>query len=106
MFFSKNTKDHIVNQLSSELGIARTSDLGLYLRVPLLHTPMTKVNFQFLIDRVKKKLSGWKADSLSFAGRVALAQSCLLSLPTYIMQTTPIPAGICMEIESLCKNFI
>ncbi|XP_057418408.1 uncharacterized protein LOC130712598 [Lotus japonicus] len=106
VFFSKNTETNLAEQLSNSLEIQQTHNLGMYLGVPLLHSRMTKDNFNFLIDKVKKKLSGWKASSLSFAGRVSLTQSCLLSLPSYVMQTTPIPLGVCKEVEKLCRNFI
>lgn len=106
VFFSKNVQDSLAGLISEKLGINQTHNLGMYLGVPLLHSRMTKDNFQFLIYKVKKKLSSWKVKTLSFAGRVSLTQSCLFSLPTYVMQTTPIPLGICKEIEKLCRNFI
>ncbi|XP_057428997.1 uncharacterized protein LOC130722320 [Lotus japonicus] len=106
VFFSKNTNAVIAGQLASKLGIQQTHNLGMYLGVPLLHSRMIKENFSFLIDKVRRKLSGWKAKSLSFAGRVSLTQTCLLNLPAYVMQTTPIPMGVCQDIEKLCRDFI
>lgn len=55
---------------------------------------------------MKKKMSGWKASSLSFAGRVTLAQAFLSTIPGYVMQTCAIPVMVCDEAEKLCKNFI
>lgn len=106
VFFSKNVNDSLVSQLSAKLGIERTSNLGMYLGVPLLYSRMTKDNFKFLVDKVRKRLSSWKSKTLSLAGRISLMQSCLLSLSAYIMQTTPIPIGIYKKIETLCRNFI
>ncbi|CAN1122260.1 hypothetical protein LINPERHAP2_LOCUS1265 [Linum perenne] len=42
-----------------------------------------------------KKLSSWKAKSLSLAGRVTLAQSVLSAIPAYAMQTSLLPNTTC-----------
>lgn len=55
---------------------------------------------------MRKKLSGWKAPSLSFAGRISLAQSSLCNISGYILQTAPIPAVVCEEVEKSCRDFI
>ncbi|PNX96332.1 hypothetical protein L195_g019536 [Trifolium pratense] len=39
-------------------------------------------------------------------GRITLTQSVLAALPTYVMQTTILPQGICNKIEKLMRNFI
>lgn len=55
---------------------------------------------------MKKKLSGWKATSLSFAGRITLAQASLDNISGYVMQASVIPSSACDEAERLCRNFI
>ena len=50
------------------LGFASTPNLGKYLGIPIKHlgTPM---DVNFVLDRVKQKLAGWKANLLSPVGR-------------------------------------
>lgn len=72
----------------------------------MVHDRKVVETYAFMVDHVKKKLSGWKAKSLSMAGRITLAQSSLFSIPDYVMQTTVIPVAICEEIERLCRDFI
>lgn len=55
---------------------------------------------------MRKKLSNWKANNLSLAGRITLAQSCLSSIPSYLMQTATLPLAICEEAESICRKFV
>lgn len=55
---------------------------------------------------MRKKLSGWKTHSLSFSGRITLAQASLYNIPGYILQSAPIPAAVCEEAEKLCRDFI
>ncbi|XP_028246849.1 uncharacterized protein LOC114424196 [Glycine soja] len=40
------------------------------------------------------------------AGRVTMAQSCLLSFPPYVLQATLISIATCNEIEKICRDFI
>lgn len=72
-FFSNNISDDYSSVLSQALGISAAKDLGKYLGGPMLHQRMSKYSFSFILDRMKRKLSGWKANTLSFAGRVTLA---------------------------------
>jgi len=87
VFFSKNTNPNIVTNLSGILDIEETKDLGCYLGAPVIHQKISKHSFSFLIDKMRKKLTGWKENSLSFAGRITLAQSSLANIPGYVMQT-------------------
>lgn len=88
------------------MGIPITHNNGKYLGIPMVHHRVSKASYSFLIDKVRKKLLGWKARSPSFVGRVSLAQSSLMSLPEYIMQTTMFLISICEEVERLCRTFI
>lgn len=72
----------------------------------MLHQRLARHQFTFVLDKMRKKLSGWKASFLSFAGRVALAQSSLASIPGYVLQATPVPLSICDEAEKICRDFI
>ena len=54
--------------LSNTLGFSSTDNLGKYLGFPLKHAGARKHDFDFVLDRVKKKLAGWKANLLSMAG--------------------------------------
>lgn len=106
VFFSANVPERLADSLSQELEIQATQDLGIYLGAPMLHQRISKNSFQFLIDRMKAKLSGWKAKNLSMAGRITLAQSTLANIPGYVAQSMLLPASVCLEVEKLCRDFI
>ncbi|KAH1064281.1 hypothetical protein J1N35_029268 [Gossypium stocksii] len=88
------------------LGLSRTDNLGKYFSVLLLHARVTKGTYAFLIDKVRKRLSGWEGKMLSLARRVTLAKSVLQSIPNYFMQPTLLPMGIFKEIEKMIRKFI
>lgn len=75
VFFSKKFHWDRRKEISRTLGFSSTDDLGKYLGIPILHKRVTKSNFQFVVDKVKQRLSAWKARNLSLAGRVPLAKS-------------------------------
>ncbi|CAN1137061.1 Putative ribonuclease H protein At1g65750 [Linum perenne] len=83
-----------------------TLNLGRYLGVPILHDRTSTQTYQDIIDKISKKLTGWKVKSLSLAGRVTLAQSVLAAIPAYVMQTAVIPATTCDAIDRLIRNFV
>lgn len=93
-FFSKNVDNAIKKDISYLLRIQVTEDLGIYLGIPLLHTRTTKKSFQFIIDKVRNKLTGWDARKLSLVGRITLAQSVMSAIPIYFMQSVFLPACV------------
>ncbi|KAB2063727.1 hypothetical protein ES319_A10G237100v1 [Gossypium barbadense] len=64
-----------------------------YLGIPLGADPRKISSWNGIVDRVERKLSGWKSRSLSWAGRVVLINSVLLSLPIYFMSLFQAPVG-------------
>jgi hypothetical protein len=63
-----------------------------------------QTGFNFIMDKVKNKLKGWKERFLSFAGRGILISAVIQALPTYIMSCFLIPKGMCERIEqAICR---
>lgn len=106
VLFSPNTPSSIASAVSSQLGIARTENLGRYLGIPILSGRKGKEDFSFPVDKVRGKLTGWKASNLSQPVRISLAQSCLFNIPNYVMQMCKLPAWVCDYIEKLCRDLI
>lgn len=83
-----------------------TDDLGKYLWVPILHKKVNRDTFRYIIDRVDQRLSSWKANNLSMAGRVSFIKSVLQSLLIHVMQSTLLPKSICDDINKKCRDFV
>ncbi|GAU42820.1 hypothetical protein TSUD_185780 [Trifolium subterraneum] len=75
IFFSRNVGWHVRKEVSEICGFGWTDNLGKYLGVPILPNGASRATFQFIMDKVGQRLSNWKAENLSFAGRVTLAKS-------------------------------
>lgn len=79
--------------ITATLGILKREGIGTYLGLPCLIGGPKKEIFQFLKDRVWKKLNGCKGKVMSPTGKVGLIKnvvqailpmSCFL-MPTYII---------------------
>jgi len=85
VYFSPNVDRDTRESLSDILGFASTPSLGKYLGIPIRHLRSSSHEYNFVLDRVKQKLAGWKANMLSFAGRAILIQASFAAIPSYIM---------------------
>lgn len=75
----------MTDTISTLLGFQRIQKHGHYLEVPLFHQRVTNSTLQFVVEKVHEKLQSWDAKKLSIARRITLAQSVLLSIPSYFM---------------------
>ena len=86
--------NHVRQQeLNNEFGVTITSNIGCYLGVPLIHDRCKSSDFQFIINRMMKRLNGWKSNFLLLASRVTLARLALVTIRSYVMQTMKILIG-------------
>lgn len=105
-FFSAATPRSKIDSIVSITGIRHTTSLERYLGFPMFHGRLGKRDYDFLVDKIHHRLNSWKSKLLNKAGRLALAQSVLASIPTYYMQVTWLPKSICDIIDKTTRNFI
>ncbi|GLT55618.1 hypothetical protein SLA2020_287230 [Shorea laevis] len=106
ILFSPNVNHLVQDRICSTLGIQVTSYIGKYLGIPLFSKRPTKKAFDFILDRAKKKLVGWKAKLLTLTGRMTLINSTLRSLPIHAMQCCLLPASIPKTLDKLTRDFL
>ena len=68
VYFSPNVDKDTKESLCDILGFASTPKLGKYLGFPIKQPGTSPQGYNFILDRVKQKLAGWKANMLSLAG--------------------------------------
>lgn len=61
VFFSRNVNHTRREQLCEHLNFSPTVDLGKYLGVPLHIKHVSKQMYKFIVDKLNKRLSGWKS---------------------------------------------
>jgi hypothetical protein len=92
-----------ISQLSS---ICTAGELGKYLGFPLIQYRVKKEHFNFVIEKIERRLSDWKMKMLNKAGRTTLAKSVLMALPVYSMQSFWLLETTCLRIDKTVRRFI
>lgn len=95
-----------LDEILSEWPITRTGFPLKYLGLPLAIRRLRKVDFQPLIDKAAKKLSGWQNRNITQAGRICLAKTVLSAQPLYLLTVLKPPTEVLEEIDKIRKRFI
>lgn len=77
-----------------------------YLGLPLGASFKSKEAWSPVVDRVRRKLAGWKTSYLLKGGRVTLFKAVVASIPVYFMSLFVIPAMVANQIEELQLDFL
>ena len=65
VYFSLNVDRDTKELLCDILGFSSTPKLGKYLGFPIKQPRTSPQDYNFILDRMKQKLAGWKANMLS-----------------------------------------
>ena len=106
IYFSPNTDALEIDKIKSILEMDSTDDLGKYLGVPTINGRVTRTQYSYILERMEKRLAGWKTSCLSLAGRTTLIQSTLAAIPSYTMQSARLPRSVCDEIDRKVRRFL
>ncbi|RVW83303.1 Transposon TX1 uncharacterized 149 kDa protein [Vitis vinifera] len=59
-----------------------------------------------VVERISRRLDGWKKAYLSLEERITLIQSCLSHIPSYFLSLFKIPVSIASKIEKMQRDFL
>jgi hypothetical protein len=62
-----------------------------YLGIPLHYQKLRREDLQPLIDKIIKMIAGWRGKLLTRVGRIILIQTCLASIPIYLLSFFKFP---------------
>jgi len=77
-----------------------------YLGVPIFKGKPKVSHLQPIADRIKMKLSAWKASLLSMAGRIQLVRSVIQGMIIYSISLYSWPISLIKAVEKHIRNFI
>ncbi|KAL6526559.1 hypothetical protein OROGR_015649 [Orobanche gracilis] len=103
--FSRNVLEDRKIALKGRLQIKAIESHSKYLGLPTFVGRSKHQVFNFVQERIWKKLKGWKEKYLSNAAREVLIKSVAQAIPTYIMGCFSLPVGLCNHIESMISRF-
>ncbi|KAJ4745251.1 RNA-directed DNA polymerase (reverse transcriptase)-related family protein [Rhynchospora pubera] len=94
-----------INRTTQLLQAAQAEGGDKYLGAIIQGGPTGMKTGRMLLDRMTKKLAGWKSHMLSHADRLVLIKSVLMSLPVYYMSIECIPKTLIRQMKSLMARF-
>lgn len=100
VYFSPNVDMDTRESICDILGFKATPNLGKYLGFPFKHQGIGNQGLNFVLDRIKAKLAGWKAKLLSLIGKSVLIQASTSTIPSYTMQCTAFPEKLLNNIQN------
>ncbi|KAJ0445231.1 putative RNA-directed DNA polymerase [Helianthus annuus] len=95
-----------VQSMAEVLGCKKSSFPFKYLGLQVGANMNLIKNWDPVVNSFKKRLSVWKANTLSLGGRVTLVKSVLNALPTYYFSLFKAPLGVITQLKRLRRDFL
>ncbi len=76
-----------------------------YLGLPFSLKALCKQDYLPLLEKLGKRLAGWKSSALSRGGRLVLLNSVLSSTPAFFCSTFRLPVWVTKEIDKIRRGF-
>ncbi|OMO51274.1 reverse transcriptase [Corchorus capsularis] len=105
ILFSANTPASLQSEIMSYLGIQKVLDRDKYLGLPIMVGRSKTREFQFLKDRLKKRITSWNSRLFSRAGKAVMIQSVAQAIPVYLMSVFQFPKSFVQELNSLIAGY-
>ena len=87
-------------------GSARGSWPLIYLGAPIAVGRSRISYFLPLVDKVRRRVEGWGARTLSMAGRLTLVRSVLASIPIHILAVSKISQLVINMLDRLLRDYL
>ncbi|KAK4384257.1 hypothetical protein Sango_3078900 [Sesamum angolense] len=99
---AQEEREHLIAALQFQEGHLPLRYLGL----PILASRLSISDCHPLLLKVDSRIKGWDSIQLSFAGRLQLIKSMLMSLNVYWAMAFILPKGVIREVEKRMRNFL
>lgn len=77
-----------------------------YLGLPLTTKSMSRADYEPLIDKIRSRFLSWSSRALSYAGRLQLINSVIVSITNFWCSVFRLPKSCLETIESMCSAFL
>ncbi|CAL1351994.1 unnamed protein product [Linum trigynum] len=77
-----------------------------YLGVPLQSGSLSSIDCNLLIDKLASRIRSWRANKLTYAGKLQLISSVLYSITQFWMTVFMLPKKVINRIQKVCSDFL
>ena len=95
-----NVEENVVHQAAHIFNYP----VDKYLGVPLHHSKLSREDIQPLVDKILKRIAGWRGKLLSLAARDLLIKTCLASIPVYLLSFIKFPKWAIKILNTQMSN--
>ncbi|GJX88337.1 retrovirus-related pol polyprotein from transposon TNT 1-94 [Tanacetum coccineum] len=92
--FFCNVTSHVKQSILHIMPFSEGTLPVIYLGVPLISTRLFNRDCKFLVEKAKNRIGDWKNKSLSYAGRLQLCNSVIVSMHVYWASVLMIPIAL------------
>jgi hypothetical protein len=105
VMFSKNTKEWCRRGVLNVLRISGEARTEKYLGLPVYVGRSKAQTFEYLKERIWKRIQGWKERFLSKMGKDILIKACAQAIPTFAMSCFDLTKTLCEEMSTMICRF-
>lgn len=103
--FGAEIQEEAKAEIRDLMGIYNEGGVGNYLGLPGCFSGSKIELFTFIKEKLKTRLSGWFAKSLSLGGKEVLLKAVALAFPVYAMSCFKLPKTTISNLTSAITNF-
>jgi hypothetical protein len=103
--FSENTRDGDKENVLQVLNIRAEARTEKYLGLPVYVGRSRSKTFEYIKDRIWKKIQGWKERMLSKAGKDIIIKAIAQAIPTFAMSCFDLTQTLCEQISTMICRF-
>jgi len=99
-----NADEEVVHELAHLFGCPVGNPPMKYLGVPLYYKKLSREDIQPQVDKMLKRMAGWRGNLLSYAAKLVLVKTCLASIPVYLLSFIKFPKWAIRVLHSHTAN--
>lgn len=103
--FSHNVDRRCRKDVQQILGLVDGSSYDKYLGLPTMVGKNRRNTFNFLREKVWKRVNGWKESLYSAGGKEVLVKAVARAIPTYTMCIFQLPKQCCADLSCVIIGF-
>ncbi|XP_062093543.1 uncharacterized protein LOC133799553 [Humulus lupulus] len=105
-FISSGISDEEIQRILMVSKLKRGKLPFCYLGIPINANRISTCDCESIVDKMVARIRQWNWNSLSFAGRLTLINSVLVSLHSYWSQIVVLPKRMFSRINEICRAFL
>lgn len=101
IFFSKNVTSQLALSMSRGSGFSITNNLGKYFGVPFFHNRMKNSTYNYILEKIQERLSGWKMIGFLWREGLLFVRLCYQPYPFILCNQFLYPNLYAMKLKNL-----